>query len=125
MTFRISGIKGNPRAAAGADDTPATAQNLGELVGAGLVQMAGAIGDDPSAPIPWDPADVDLYHFHIQGPGRYALVAEVFAGRIDSTLQPGLSLFRVDSSGHGLDLVASNDGSFNRTETDDGAAPPM
>ena len=124
-TFRITGIKGNQAANAGADDTPATAQNLGELVGAGLVQVAGAIGDDPTNPIPWDPADVDLYHFHIQGPGRYALTAEVFAGRIDSTLDPALTLFRLDSSGRGLDFVASNDGSFNPTVTHDGSAAPL
>jgi hypothetical protein len=125
MTFRITGIKGNPAANAGADDTPATAQNLGDLVGAGLVQIAGAIGDDPTNPIPWDPADVDLYHFQIHGSGRYALTAEVFAGRIDSTLDPALTLFRLDASGQGLDFVASNDGSFNPTVTHDGSAAPL
>jgi hypothetical protein len=125
VSFRISGIKGNRAPDARADDTPASAHNLGELVGAGLVQIAGAIGDDPTNPIPWDPADVDLYHFHIQGPGRYALTAEVFAGRIDSTLDPVLSLFRLDPSNQRLDFVASNDGSFNPTVTHDGRSEPL
>ena len=58
--------------------------------------VSGAIGDDPSfnpslAPDPYNPEpqfipanQVDLYHFQITGPGRYAMLAEVFAGRIGS-----------------------------------------
>lgn len=125
LSFRISGIKGNQAPTAGADDTPATAQQVGELAGAGLVQIAGAIGDDPTAPIPFSPADVDLYHFHIRGSGRFAFTAEVFAGRIGSTLDPALSLFRLDPTDHQLDFVASNDNSFNPTVTHDGKSVPL
>ena len=39
---------------------------------------------------------VDLYHFQISGPGQYAVLAEVFAGRIGSPLDPGISLFELD-----------------------------
>ena len=39
---------------------------------------------------------VDLYHFQITGPGRYSMLAEVFAGRIGSPLEPGVSLYELD-----------------------------
>lgn len=125
FSFRVSGSKGNRAPGAGADDTPATAQNLGELIGAGLVQVAGAIGNDPSNPLPFNPSDVDLYHFHIQGGGRAAFTAEVFAGRIGSSLDPALSLFRLDPSDRQLHFVASNDNSFNPTRTHDGSSEPL
>jgi hypothetical protein len=125
IPFRISGVKGNRAANAGADDTPATAQDLGELIGAGLVHLPGALGDDPTDPVPYDSADVDLYHFHIQGSGRYAFTAEVFAGRIGSPLDPALSLFRLDASDQQLHLVASNDNSLNPTVTHDGSSAPL
>src|SRR5439155_24606629 len=93
--------------------------------GAGLVQIAGAIGDDPTNPVPFNPADVDLYHFRIQGAGRYALTAEVFAGRIGSGLDPALSLFELDSSTRRLTFIASDDNSFNTTVTHDGRSVPL
>jgi hypothetical protein len=125
LSFRVSGIKGNQAPGAGADDTPATAHELSELTGAGLVQIAGAIGDDPTSPIPFNRADVDLYHFHIQGAGRHALTAEVFAGRIGSPLDPALSLFHLDPSDQRLHFVAANDNSFNPTVTHDGSSAPL
>jgi len=123
-SFRISGIKGNRSPGARADDTPATAQNLGDLTNAGLIHVAGALGDDPTDPVPFDPSDVDLYHFDLRGPGRFAFSSEVFAGRIGSMLDPALSLFRQDAA-HELVFVASNDNSFNPTVTHDGQSAPL
>jgi hypothetical protein len=112
--FRIRGSEGRPGATATADDTPATAHPLGTVTGSGLVQVTGVIGDDPTDPIPFNAADVDLFHFQISGPGRYAFIAEVFAGRIGSPLDPGLSLYRQHTDGRLL-LVAGNDQTLNGT----------
>ena len=49
-----------------------------------------------------------MYHFRISGPGRYAFVAEVFAGRIGSPLDPGVSLYYLDPSDNTLHFVAGN-----------------
>ena len=51
FVFQVDGIDGVPGATA-SDDTAATAQNLGDVTGQGIVQVAGAIGDDPL----YDPA---------------------------------------------------------------------
>ena len=65
-----TGIEGAPSAA----DTPATAHDLGDVTAAGLVQVAGAIGNDPFYdPTSPDPAlnpgnDVEIYHFQVTGP---------------------------------------------------------
>ncbi len=72
-TFQVAGIEGTT----GADDTPATAHELGDLSTSGVVQVAGAIGDDPfynGGPYAFDPLtnpgnDVDMYHFRVSGPG--------------------------------------------------------
>jgi hypothetical protein len=125
LSFRVDGVKGNQTPGAGADDTPATAHDLGELADAGLVEVPGAIGDDPTNPIPFSGSDVDLYHFHLRGTGRYAFTSEVFAGRIGSPLDPSLSLFRLDSGTHRLQFVASNDNSFNPALTHDGRSKPL
>ena len=105
------------------------------MAGAGLIQVQGAIGDDPSfnpglSPDPtnpepqFDPANqVDLYHFQITGPGRYAMLAEVFAGRIGSPLDPGISLFELDPSTGSLVFLAGNDNTLNPTEGTDGSIP--
>ena len=110
-TFRIAGIEGNTGPGASADDTASTAHPLGDLSGGNFVRIAGAIGDDPfygpeSGLAPGN--DVDMYHFRISGPGRYAFVAEVFAGRIGSPLDPGVSLYYLDPSDHTLRFVAGN-----------------
>jgi hypothetical protein len=119
-TFQVAGVEGNPSPGALGDDSPATAQDLGDLTNAGFVQRAGAIGDDPAYsffnldPFLFNPAsDVDLYHFRLTGPGRHAFVAEVFAGRIGSPLDPGISLYRVRASDQQLQLVAVNDNTDN------------
>ncbi len=111
-TFQVAGIKGETGPGAGSDDTPSTAQNLGDITSSGLIQVAGAIGDDPyydnSDPAHNPANDVDLYHFQITGPGRYALNAEVFAGRIGSPLDPGISLYGVDPDTGTLQFIAGN-----------------
>jgi hypothetical protein len=115
--FHIGAVKSNRLAPAWADDTPATAHMLGDVTGAGLVQVSGAIGDDSTNPIPFSPADIDLYRFHVSGPGRFALSSEVFAGRIGSPLNPALTLFQFDLVDNRLHLLATNDGTRNDTPT--------
>jgi hypothetical protein len=63
--------------------------------------------------VPSDRSDVDLYHFQVTGPGRFAFASEVFAGRIGSPLNPGASLFSVDPANGSLHLVAGNDDTRN------------
>lgn len=134
LDFQIDGREG--RAATDpADDTAATARELGDLTGGAVVQVGGAIGDDPAYdPASSDPllinpaADVDLYHFRIDQPGRHAFIAEAFAGRIGSPLDPGLTLFRVDPddidpSDGNLLLVASNDSTLNKSTSTNGLIP--
>jgi hypothetical protein len=123
FAFQVSGVEGNGSAGLTADDTPATAHDLGDLTGAGLVQAGGAIGDDPTDPLPFNPADVDLYHFRVSGPGRYALTAEVFAGRIGSPLNPALSLFRLDATDGRLHFVAAYDDTLNKVCATNGINP--
>jgi hypothetical protein len=124
-----------------ADDTPATAVQVGDLSGAGLTQVAGAIGNDPAydptlpnpflqnptasvqPPYLFNPASgVDLYHFTISGPGRQAFVAEVFAGRIGSPLDSALTLFVRQPDGS-LRLLAENDNTGNPSQAADGTLP--
>lgn len=104
------------------NDTAATAIDLGELDESGLIQIPGIIGDDAyydfsnlsAAHRPG--ADVDLYHFHIGTTSPVGLVAEVFAGRIGSPLDAGLSLYRLDPISGQLEFVGGNDQSFNSTK---------
>ncbi len=128
-TFQVDGIDGNTGPAAAADDTPATSHDLGDISSQGLIQVAGAIGDDPfydsSNPDPlFNPGNqVDLYHFQVDGPGPFALVAEVFAGRIGSPLDPGVSLFRLAPDGRTLDFVAGDNNTYNPVQATDGSTP--
>ncbi len=126
---------------ASSHDTADTAFQLGDITGGGLVQVPGTIGADPAYnPLlpPLDPsggppylsnpaAQVDLYHFQLSGPGTYDVGTEVFAGRIGSTLDAAVSLFRYDPSNptSPLQLVASNDNSDNTLLSSDGAAQPL
>lgn len=103
------------------NDTPATSTDLGDIEQQGLVQVAGAIGDDAYYDFSsLDPSlnpgnDVDLYHFTITATSPVGLQAEVFAGRISSPLDAGLSLYRLDPvSGH-LQFIAGNNQSYNLT----------
>ncbi len=139
-TFQIDGSEGTPGTAT-ADDTAATAHQLGDITANGLVQAGGAIGDDPAydpflLPVGLPPSnpfltnaasDVDLYHFHISGTGRYDLAAEVFAGRIGSTLDAAVSLFRFDASNptNPWQLIASNNNSGDSVLSSSGQARPL
>ena len=134
FSFQVDGIDG-VAGATGSDDTASTARNLGDVTGAGLIQVSGAIGDDPSfnpslSPDPTNPEpqfipanQVDLYHFQITGPGRYAMLAEVFAGRIGSPLDPGISLYELDPSDGSLVFLAGNNNTLNPTQGTDGSIP--
>ncbi len=120
IPFQVNGIDGVVGATA-SDDAAATAQQLGDLTSSGLVQVAGAIGDDPFV----GANQVDLYHFTVSGPGTQSLTAEVFAGRIGSWLTPGVSLFRLDPVNGNLDFVAGDVESYNSAETTDGQSAPL
>ena len=63
-------------------------------------------------------ADVDLYHFTISRAGSYIVLGEVFAGRIGSPLDAGLSLFRVQNNQ--LVLVTGNDNTLNNSPATNG-----
>ncbi|WP_406698945.1 hypothetical protein V5E97_08660 [Singulisphaera sp. Ch08] len=116
-TFRVGGIEGSTNLAAPANDTAAGAYDLGDLTSLEPVRIEGSIGDDPfynpaNALDPLDPLgrfnpgnDVDLYHFRVNGPGTTAFVADVFGGRIGSSLSPSLSLFRLDAETQHLENV--------------------
>ena len=111
------------------DDTSATATDLGDFSAFGRLQVSGAIGDDPfynvsrSDPFASNPAaDVDLYRFSISGSGQFALIAEAFAGRIGSPLDPALTLFRADGFGS-LKQIATNNNTLNDTQSTNGQIP--
>jgi hypothetical protein len=115
LSFQVTG--------GGAHDTPATAYNLGDITGGQFVQLAGAIGNDPTyQPSTFNPSQVNLYHFRISSPANYAFAAEVFAGRIDSPLDPALTLFQQGPTGS-LQFVASNGNTDNGTVATNGAMP--
>ena len=123
FTFQITGVEGGTGAVP--NDTSAGAIDLGNITNAGLVQKTGAIGDDPNDPIPYDPSDVDMYHFSLTGPGTYAVSAEVFARRIGSSLDPGVSLYRVDPGTGQFQLVVGDDNTGNPIESSNGTALPV
>ncbi len=111
------------------DDTSETANDLGDLTAIQRLQVSGSIGDDrfydfaSEDPFAMNPAsDVDLYRFSITGDGTFGLIAESFAGRIGSPLDPALTLFRVNNTGT-LQLVATNNNSLNSVESTNGQYP--
>ncbi len=134
FTFQVNGVDG-VAGATPSDSTTATAQQLGDITGAGLVRIAGAIGVDPSFnpglsfdpmfPDPWNnPANqVDLYHFSVMGPGRFMLLADASAGLIGSPLDPGLSVWKLDPTTGQLDFVAGNNNTGNPIKGTDGSQP--
>jgi methionine-rich copper-binding protein CopC len=134
ISFQVDGVDGVAGATT-SDDTPATARDLGDVVGAGLVQVSGSIGVDPSfnPELSADPTNpepqflpanqVDLYHFQVTGPGRYAAIAEVFAGRIGSPLDPGISLWELDPGDDQLVFLAGNNNTLDPTQGTDGSVP--
>jgi hypothetical protein len=126
-TFSIGPAKGT----SSSDDTLATAHDLGNVTNAGVVIGTGTIGNDPfdqlfngysNAPATFSPNyagnDVDLYHFRITGSGRFSLAVEVFGGRINSTLDPAITIF--NSSGQ---ILAVADNSTNNAQATDGSQP--
>jgi hypothetical protein len=121
MTFQINGIQGVVGATT-TDDTLSAARQLGDITSGGIVQVAGAIGTDPTDPNPLNTGGVDIYQFHIGGSGRFAFTAEVFAGRIGSPLDPALTLFQLGSDGQ-LHLIDANDNTSNPAQTTDGHIP--
>ena len=122
FTFQITGVEGGNGAIP--NDTPAGAIDLGNITTAGLVQKTGAIGDDPNDPVPYDLNDVDMYRFSLAGPGTYAVTAEVFARRIGSSLDPGVSLYRIDPATGLLDLVVGDDNTGNPINSTNGLTLP-
>lgn len=119
----------NSEAATATDDTPATAHDLGDITQAGLVRRPGAIGDDPYYdgatfdPMLFPGNDVDLYHFRISGSGLQVVIAEVYAGRIGSPLDAGVSLYRLDPQDNLLYFITGNNQSFNPTGGTDFLTP--
>ncbi len=111
------------------DDTPGTASDLGDLTTIERLQVTGTIGDDrfydvaSADPFAMNPAaDVDLYRFTITGDGTFGLIAESFAGRLGSPLDPALTLFRADAGG-ALQFVATNNNSLNPVVSTNGQYP--
>ncbi len=125
LTFHVAGVEGNTAPGAGADDTRAGAHDLGDVSDGRLVQVAGVIGDDPTDPVPFDPSDVDLYRFHVSGPGQYAFAAEVFAQRLGSPLNSAASLFVLDPTDGRLHLVAGNDDTQDPVQGSDHRSLPL
>lgn len=111
------------------NDTAATSIDLGNIEDLGLVQIAGFIGNDPhynfsrSNPGLFAGNDVDLYHFHIDSAIAVGLQVEVFAGRIGSALNAGVTLYRLDVSSGTLVYVAGDNESYNLTRATDGTVP--
>jgi hypothetical protein len=122
VPFRIQGIAGNTDPTKQAGVTPGSAYDIAGAEDGRLHQLAGAIGNDPTDPVPWDQNAQQYYHFSVTGPGPYALGAEVFAGRIGSPLQPVLTLFKADANGN-LVFVADNAGTHNGTLDTDNFMP--
>jgi Bacterial pre-peptidase C-terminal domain len=127
-------------------DTAQTIQaatTISNATSGNIIEIAGALGNEANPPPPtgggelfdpvlgqtlfqgnwvgFDPNDVDLYQFTITQPGSYALGAEVFAGRIGSTLDAALTLFQYVPGTNGgpgqFVLIASNFDSGNALST--------
>lgn len=128
LDFEVVGQEGCSPSDSG-DDTVDTAMDLGELTSLSTVQVAGAIGDDPAYDA-YSPdmtllnraSDVDLYHFSITGDGQWSFIAEAFAGRFGSALDPSLSLYRqLDDCS--VELVHFNGNTQNPSEASNGTLP--
>ena len=124
LTLHLDGVAGVTGATT-AGDTIGTARELNDITSAGLVQVSGALGFDPTDPKRiFNAQAVELYHFQIHGAGQFALSAEVFAGRIGSPLVSAVTLFQRDGAGT-LHLIGTNNGSFNPTVATDGVSTPL
>lgn len=120
VEFHIAASIGSESGTQG-NDTPENSVDLGNIETEGLLQLSGFIGDDgyyqfsTANPTLFAGNDVDLYHFRIDATGAVGLQAEVFAGRIGSVLDAGLSLYRLDASTGSLVYVAGNNQTYNQT----------
>jgi hypothetical protein len=122
-TFQVNGVTGLLGSAVPAD-TIDTAHQLNDITTAGIVEVPGAIGVDPTDPsMSYNGGAVEIYHFQISGPGQYAFTAEAFAGRIGSPLDPALTLFQKDANG--LHLLGMNDNTNNTSVTSDNSGRPL
>lgn len=127
--FRVKGIENNRQTGGAGDDSSDLAHSLGNLSTLGSVQIAGVIGDDPNYDSAAEnfllvnpAADVDFYSFQLRGDGRFAVTAEVMAGRIGSRLDAGVSLYRVGLNGT-LFYVGGNDDTGNDLASTNGLVP--
>ena len=89
FSFQVDGIDG-VAGATGSDDTAATARDLGNVAGAGLIQVNGAIGDDPSfnpslSPDPTNPSR------NSSPPTRWTSITSRSPGRDDTRCSPKCS----------------------------------
>jgi hypothetical protein len=123
LSFTVAGIEGSDVA----NDTAATATDLGSLANGSLLQIGGFIGNNPAydnfgdPTVPNPASDLDIYHFTVVGDGHYALTAEAFANRIGSPLDAGLTLFQV-VNGQAV-LLAGNNNTLNHAVADDNSVP--
>ncbi len=122
VPFQVAGLVGNTDPFQQPGTYLQTAYDIPHVTDGRLHQLAGAIGVDPTDPMGFDPAAVQVYHFSVNGPGPYALDAEVFAGRIGSPLDPALSLFKLDAQGN-PQFVAANGDTTNPVEAADATVP--
>jgi len=122
LTFTVTGVKGVQNVN-NAFNTISTPLPLNLTPSGGLVQVRGAIGNDPYALALAGAVadDVDLYHFTVTGTDHYAFTAAAEAGRIGSPLQPALALFQ-DVNGV-VTLIAADKGTGNQTKATDGSTP--
>ena len=111
------------------DDTIDTATDLGDALATTTLQVTGTIGDDPA----YDPysenialwnraSDVDLFRFTVTGEGQWSFIAEAFAGRFGSPLDPSLTLLQRMDDGS-LELVHFNGSTQNPAEATNGTLP--
>ena len=125
LTVPVQFTRGSD-APAGSHDTAATAIDLGILGSGQLVQVPGLIGSDSyynassGDPTRLPGNQVNFYHFQVTGTVREAFVAEVFAGRIGSPLDAGVSLYRLDAASGQLQFVTGNNNTYNNTQSTTG-----
>jgi hypothetical protein len=66
-----------------------------------------------------------MYHFTLSGAGSYAFLAEAFAGRINSPLDPGISLYQLVPGDPTLRFVAGNNNTYDPVQTTNGQQVPL
>lgn len=123
LSFTVAGIEGSDVA----NDTAATATDLGSVANGSLLQISGLIGNNPAydnfgdPTVPNPASDLDIYRFTVVRDGHYALTAEAFANRIGSPLDAGLTLFQI-VNGQAV-LLAGNNNTLNNVVADNNSVP--